>query len=77
MQAVLFGYPGIRVRADGMLFSPELFENVAVVNLVGIGFMGSTVDVTYDATIIKFSLQVLAAGSKSVVYRLSMLAPVV
>jgi hypothetical protein len=58
LQAVLNGYPGIRIRSDGMFFLPNMFENVAEVRLLGIGYLGNRLDVVYDSKSISFTIPV-------------------
>ena len=43
-------------RADGMFWSPLLFENVGQVTLRGVAYLGNRLDVTYDSTVIVFAV---------------------
>jgi hypothetical protein len=57
LQAVMFGYPGIRVRADGLFLSPLLYENVGQVTLRGVAYLGNRLDFVYDAAVLLVDVQ--------------------
>jgi hypothetical protein len=58
LQTVLYGYPGMRLRANGLFVKPQLPPDVRQINLVGVGYLGNKINISYDSTAVIITLQV-------------------
>ena len=62
MQALLFGYPRLRLNDTALAFSsPMLVDGASSHAIRGLAYLGNRVDVAYDSDSITFSLQSSAA----------------
>ena len=62
LQALLFGYPRLRLNDTALtLSSPMLVDGASSHTIRGLAYLGNRVDITYDAASITFALQLSAA----------------
>ena len=62
MQALLFGYPRLRLNDTALTFSsPMLVDGASSHAIRGLAYLGNRIDVSYDAASITFALQSSAA----------------
>jgi len=65
LQAVLFGYPGLRLTVNGILINPYLIEKSTYFKARGLYYLGNKFDVSYDVKQVTIVVTSTISGAAS------------